>query len=96
MVAVRNANQGMYDDMEVAKTNIIGRVGVFSDTFSPKIDELKELKIILDVVLITFNILASGLWNLVGFHSKNHPELVLGQRHTCLQNRPALTSAPPI
>ena len=64
MVAVRNANQAIYDDMEIAKTNIIGRVGVFSDTFSPKIDELKALKIILDIVLITFNIAASALWNL--------------------------------
>jgi hypothetical protein len=55
----------MYADLEKAKGDIVGRVGVFSDTFSPKIDKDKALKIIFDIIGIGFSIIAALGWNLV-------------------------------
>jgi TRAP-type C4-dicarboxylate transport system permease small subunit len=55
----------MYADLKKTKGDIVGRVGVFSDTFSPKIDKTKALKIILDIIGIGFSIIAAPGWNLV-------------------------------
>lgn len=65
LMVVHKTNQGIIGAMEHAKGDIIGRVGNFADIFSPKIDKLKELKLVLDIVLIVFNVVASLMWNLV-------------------------------
>jgi hypothetical protein len=65
MMVVHKTNQGLVGAMEHAKGDIVGRVGDFASVFSPKIDTLKELKLVLDIVLIAFSVVASLMWNLV-------------------------------
>jgi hypothetical protein len=63
MVAIHKMNQGTYDNLEAAKTTMIGRVGAFTKAFSPSIDELKPFKILLDVIGMSFVLAGSPIWN---------------------------------
>ncbi|RDL39921.1 uncharacterized protein BP5553_04261 [Venustampulla echinocandica] len=63
MATIHRVHQGTYDALEAAKVNIIGRVGEFAKVFSPRIDELRALKIFLDVIGMGFALAAAPVWN---------------------------------
>lgn len=63
LVEVHNLNQGIKDEMMAMLSNTTDRIGTFSSTFSPVEDKLKGLKILLDIIGLSFAVAAAPVWN---------------------------------
>jgi len=57
-------NYNIYDVISKAATVVSLQIGTFSTTFAPIKDPQKALKILLDIIGLSFALVASPVWNI--------------------------------